>query len=89
VPSKKSSPPKPSYHLQPYRDAGGDSGVTGYILGSDFIVVEFTDSKAYLYNTTKPGRRHVAEMKKLATAGKGLATYINQYVREHYAKRLR
>jgi len=37
---------------------------------------------------TKPGAQHVARMKQLAEEGRGLATYINRYVRDNYARKL-
>ena len=65
------------------------AGVLNYELLDDAIIVEFADHKSrYLYNAEAPGSQHVEAMKHLAIAGKGLTTYINQNVREHYAAKL-
>src|SRR4051812_19208932 len=71
----------PTYH-------GGNSGVTSYNVGENFILVRFESGIRYLYNECVTGRRHVQAMKKLAGRNEGLATYINQHVREKYATRL-
>jgi hypothetical protein len=71
-----------------YRNLSGDSGVRGYAVGPDFIDVWFKDNEVYRYDARKPGARHVAAMVRLAQAGKGLATYINQHVQKNYARKL-
>ena len=38
----------------------------------------------YFYSGESTGVEHIAEMNRLAELGKGLATYINQHVRENY-----
>ena len=72
-----------------YNDLRGRSGVTAYETGADYIDIEFREGKRYRYTHRVPGEQHVNAMKQLAAAGQGLATYINQHVREHYAVRLR
>jgi hypothetical protein len=74
--------------LRLYSALGGDSGVTAYAVGPDFIVVEFKSRDAYRYDYSKPGRAKVEKMKRLARRGGGLATFINQHVREDYAEKL-
>lgn len=71
-----------------YRNLGGNSGVRAYEIGSDSIVVEFSDSGTYRYTHASTGASHVERMKRLAEAGQGLATYINQHVRDRYDSRL-
>ncbi|MGE5523123.1 MAG: hypothetical protein ACM3SS_05355 [Rhodospirillaceae bacterium] len=75
--------------LVPYRDLQGNSGVVAYYAGDAYIIVEFQDGAVYLYNATAPGQLHVEEMIRRARQGSGLATYIKQEVREHYALKLR
>ena len=75
--------------MQRYRDVSGDSGVSAYETGPQSIIVRFKDGGTYLYDTVNPGPRFVSAMKKRAAEGKGLATYINQHVRERYAARLK
>lgn len=75
--------------MQPYRNAGGDSPVAAYETAADSITVEFTDGGIYLYTARSTGKAAIADMQRLAAAGRGLATYINQHVRQNYARRLR
>ena len=75
--------------MRRYRDQSGSSGVFAFQPGSDYIDVEFVDHKVYRYTHEIPGRHEVEAMKSLAEEGRGLATYINQHVRERYALRLR
>lgn len=71
-----------------YGDLDGNSGVTAYELGPDFIKVRFIDGETYLYNSVRPGAAHVARMKALATRGRGLASYINKHIRKNHAGKL-
>jgi hypothetical protein len=52
-----------------YRSFNGDSGVTYYALGPDFVAVQFQDPTVYVYDDTRPGRTHVQKMKALAAGG--------------------
>ncbi len=70
--------------MQRYANRGGDSGVVGYDLGSDFIVVYFGDSSMYKYTNQSAGADNVAEMQRLAQAGEGLNAYINIHVKYGY-----
>ena len=70
-----------------YRNLSGDSGVTYYATGPDFIAVQFHDPNVYIYDDTSPGRAHVEKMKALASAGRGLSGYISQHVREAFARK--
>ena len=72
-----------------YKDLNGNSGVTAYDDRIDSIVVRFNDGAEYLYNTVKPGARHISQMKHLAKSGKGLSTYISQFVRSNYYRKLK
>lgn len=74
--------------MQQYEDINGDSGVAAYEIGSGSITVQFLRGGTYLYNSSKPGADHVAEMQRLAQAGDGLNAYINKYVRKEYAEKL-
>lgn len=73
--------------MLPYRNLDGNSGVTAYEIGADFIRVEFNSSNVYRYTYANSNRRNVEEMKRLAEAGAGLATFINEHVGELYASR--
>jgi len=56
----------------------------GYFFIEDGIIIQFLNGWYYLYTHRKPGKYHVEQMKALAVKGKGLKTYINQYVRNNY-----
>jgi len=75
--------------MEQYRNLGGDSGVTGYEIGSDFIKVNFKDDSLYLYTYESTGQQDVETMKELATAGTGLNSFISSKVRKRYAAKLR
>ena len=73
--------------MQRYLNLSGNSGVLAYDISTDAITVRF-DTGTYLYNCDRPGRIHVEQMKKLAVAGQGLATYISKFVQDNYALKL-
>ena len=69
-----------------------DSGVLAYSIEDRSIKILFPPDKdgqpfVYTYSYTKPGKKHVEEMKELAVKGSDLATYINKYIREKYERR--
>jgi len=69
-----------------------DSGVISYLIEDQNIKILFPPDKdgqpsIYTYSYTKPGKKHVEEMKKLAVKGSDLATYINKNIREKYEGR--
>jgi hypothetical protein len=72
--------------MKPYGD--DKTGVTGYELTDNGIILRFKDGELYLYDDVKPGKRHIEQMKQLAKIGKGLSTYVNQYVRDNYRGKL-
>jgi hypothetical protein len=73
--------------MKQYGTPGRDTGIAAYEVGEDFIRLQFVDGSVYLYTGARPGREHVEQMKKLAAAGEGLTTYVNQHVRKAYASR--
>jgi len=74
--------------MERYKNHGGESGIVAYDIDAGQIIVEFRDGKRYLYTEDSAGAANVAEMQALARAGHGLASFINQHVRDHYAKRI-
>lgn len=71
--------------MRAYLNKSGRSGILGYESGEDYIRVWFTYTEAsYLYNSIKPGKKEVDEMKKLAVAGEGLNKFINHQVSDNY-----
>jgi hypothetical protein len=75
--------------VEKYKDLNGNSGISAFEIGRDYIMIEFKDGGRYLYNYSQPGIREVEEMKKYTLKGRELATYINQNVRERYAAKLK
>jgi hypothetical protein len=74
--------------MEPYKDIGGDSGISAFELGRGTITIRFSDGGIYLYDGNRPGAAHVARMQALAVAGNGLNTYVNRHVRDRYAAKL-
>ena len=71
--------------MERYRNSGGDSGVSSFEIGTDFITVKFSgSSRTYRYSYRKAGQLHVESMKRLALNGSGLNSYINNYVKKLY-----
>lgn len=73
--------------MERYRNLGGDSGVSTFEIGIDYIVVKFSGtSRTYSYSYRRAGQNHVENMKRLARSGNGLNSYINRYVKNLYDK---
>lgn len=73
--------------MEKYRNSGGDSGVSAYEIGSDYIIVKFSGTaRTYRYSYRKAGQKHVESLKQLAQSGSGLNSYINKHVRDLYDK---
>lgn len=71
--------------MEKYKNLGGDSGVAGYELGTDFIIVIFKNGKRpYRWSYRKAGEQHVENMKQLAKSGHGLNSYIMTRVKNLY-----
>jgi hypothetical protein len=73
---------------RPYQSQNGNSGVSFYALGPSSISVWFHEGRGYVYDSRRPGKLHVDEMKRLAEEGRGLTTYINKHVRKNFARKL-
>ena len=69
-----------------YKNIGGNSGVVAYEFGADYIKVQFSTGKSYLYNYDSAGPETVEHMKVLAQNGQGLNTFINKHVKMFYVK---
>jgi len=75
--------------MERYQDLSGKSDVCYFEVGPDSITVQYKDKSVYIYNNASAGAEHIKNMKKLATAGRGLNTYILLNVREKYKVKLR
>ncbi|MDQ1817165.1 hypothetical protein RBA41_28055 [Massilia sp. CCM 9210] len=73
--------------MTPYANLSGDSGVQAYRIGARQIAVQFAGGAVYVYTHASAGREHVEQMKLLAQAGQGLATYISRHVHDAYASK--
>lgn len=77
--------------MELYKNLSGNSPVQSYEMGDDFITVKFPPNKAglttYIYNYFVTGQENVETMKRLAEDGKGLASFIVQYIGKNYARR--
>jgi hypothetical protein len=65
--------------MKAYRDINGDSGVSAYEYGDDWIDVQFKYGGTYRYLASGIGSVHLSAMKRLADAGDGLNAYINTH----------
>ena len=73
--------------MERYINLGGDSGVSAYEIGSDYILVKFSGTvRTYRYSYRKAGQNHVENLKRLAKSGSGLNSYINIHVKNLYDK---
>jgi hypothetical protein len=70
--------------MKRYADESGMSGISAYETGKDWIKIKFKSGQVYKYSYDSAGNKRIEAMKKLAEQGKGLATYINKYVRDQY-----
>lgn len=73
--------------MNQYQNRGGDSNIAAYEIGSDYIKVQFNDGSVYLYTHASAGQQNIEEMKRLATQGQGLNSFINKNVRNDYASK--
>lgn len=71
--------------MERYRNSSGNSGVSAYEIGPDYILIKFSgNSRIYRYSYQKAGQHHVETMKRLAQRGSGLNSYVNRYVKNLY-----
>ncbi|WP_286978959.1 hypothetical protein [Aminobacterium sp. UBA5514] len=75
--------------MTPYRNINGDSGVSAFEYGEDYIRVLFNTGAQYLYTNQSAGRENIECMKKLAAQGDGLNAFINTKVKKLYAQKER
>ena len=74
--------------MKKYKGKSGNNGGTAYEILEKEIILEFKYQDLYLYDYTKPGKKHVEQMKILAEDGKGLTKYVNQNVRDNYKEKI-
>lgn len=72
--------------MQPYKNLGGNSNIHAFSVGEDYIDVQFNGGAVYRYSYKSAESTKVEEMKKLATNGAGLNSYIMRKARKDYEK---
>ena len=64
--------------MKKYKNLAGNSGVSYFEIGKDYIKIRFATGGVYTYSYQKAGKAHVENMKTLAVRGAGLSTYISR-----------
>lgn len=72
--------------MEIYNDIDGDSGVSRYEIGDNFIRVQFDSGAIYLYTNESAGAQNIEQMKVLAQTGEGLNSFIMKNVKTGYAQ---
>ncbi|MDR2982418.1 MAG: hypothetical protein LBV12_09265 [Puniceicoccales bacterium] len=67
--------------MKTYKNTDGNSGVSTYEYGKDWIRIRFKNGTTYEYRSAKIGVHHLDQMKQLADLGNGLNAYINNHPR--------
>jgi hypothetical protein len=80
---------KTPHIMEKYQNKDGDSGVSAYENGYDYIIVEFEDGSRYLYNWESAGGNNIDRMKRMALDGKGLNRFIAMEMKNRYAVKLK
>ncbi len=75
--------------MELYKNLSGNSPVQAFENGESSIIVRYKGGRTYLYTHRASGVSNVERMKEMALNGRGLGTFINQHVRNKYAKRLK
>lgn len=69
-----------------YKNFGGNSNIYAFLIGKNFIDVQFNGGKVYRYSYYSAGKEKVEHMKKLAVQGQGLNSYIMRNARNDYER---
>ena len=75
--------------MERYLNLGGDSNVASYEIVPGSITVQFRDGVNYLYTDQSTSSENVAKMHNLATAGKGLNSFISRIVQKGFSRKWR
>ena len=70
-----------------YANTGGNSGVDSYVTGEDWILVNFTTGAKYLYTHKSTTYENIEQMKRYASEGRGLNSFIMRISKDGYAGR--
>lgn len=66
-----------------------DSKVVRYEILKDMVTLQFKDSSSYVYTNQSATPENIEKMKKLATAGKGLGTFVEANLKDLYMRKVR
>jgi hypothetical protein len=72
-----------------YKNLSGKSTVATYQLLKDAVTIGFTSHGKYIYSNQSAGSHNVSKMKTLAIAGKGLGTFIENTLKDKFARKVR
>ena len=72
-----------------YKNLSGDSTVAKFEVKKDGIKVRFTDHTVYRYTNQSAGPENISKMKTLASAGKGLGTFIKSTVADRFQRKIK
>lgn len=75
--------------MESYANHSGNSGVSTYEIGSNYIWVGFNSGSIYEYTYSSAGTSNIENMKSLARSGSGLNSYIMRYVKKNYSRIIR
>ena len=82
------TPKKPKLFVR-YKNLGGASKVLRYEIRKDVVTIEFKNNSVYNYSNQSAGEENIAKMKTLATAGKGLSTFIEASLKDRFMRKIR
>ena len=72
--------------FQNYKNLSGDSGVSEYAYGDNWIKVKFKGGCVYTYNYSSAGKDKIEQMKELADKGKDLSAFITKNLKDRDKK---
>ncbi|RZJ72868.1 hypothetical protein [Flavobacterium sp.] len=73
--------------MKRYANKSRHSGVIAYEKGPDFIRLLFRDnSDVYTYSNRSAGKTNVERMKRLASEGEGLTTFVTRNVKDKFER---
>jgi hypothetical protein len=75
--------------MEKYGNSNGNSGVSGYQVGNNYIWVEFSTGSVYEYTYSSAGVSNIEAMINFAKSGSGLNGFINSYVKNKYSRKIK
>lgn len=72
-----------------YKNLSKNSTVARYEIRKDMMTIRFADDTVYNYTNQSAGPENIEKMKALATAGKGLGTFITANLKDRFLRKIR